>query len=66
MGYPPTTLALLAPLALLHRRTALWTYLAGSTILLVFAVLVLARNLPYPWRDSRKLYLVAFALVMAP
>ncbi len=66
MAYPPTALALIAPLGLLHWHTAVWTYVIGATCLFVFAVLMLAQKLPIPWHNPRKLYFVAFVLAMAP
>jgi hypothetical protein len=66
MAYPPTALALVAPLGLLGWHTAVWAYAAGSMVLFVAAILLLAQNLPLHWRDPRKLYFVAFALAMAP
>jgi len=64
--YPPTALALIAPLGLLPWHAAVYTYVAGSTAFFAFALLVLAQRLPLPWNDVRKLYFVAFALAMAP
>jgi hypothetical protein len=64
--YPPTTLALIAPLGLLHWRTAVYAYTLGSSALFVMALLVLAQKLSPSWKDWRKLYFVAFALAMAP
>jgi Glycosyltransferase family 87 len=64
--YPPTTPLLIAPLGLLHWRTAVFALSAGSVLLLICALLVMARNLPFSWHDSRKLYFLAFALAMAP
>ncbi len=66
MAFPPTALALLAPLGWLPWHAATVAFVVGSMILFVFAVLLLARNLPLPWHDPRKLYFVAFALAMFP
>lgn len=66
MAYPPTALALVAPLCLLPWPTAVYTYVAGSAALFVLALLLLGQNLGLPWNDPRKLYFVAFALAMAP
>lgn len=66
MAYPPMSLPLIVPLAILPWRDAVYTYLAASTALFVAVVLMLAHKLPRPWRDPRTLYLVAFALAMAP
>ncbi len=57
---------LIAPLGFLGWHTAVCTYLFGSTALFILALLVLARRLPLPRLDPRKLYFVAFALAMAP
>ena len=64
--YPPTSLLLIAPLARLPWRAAVYVYLIGSVALLVAMVLVMARNLPFRWSDPRKLYFVAFALALTP
>jgi hypothetical protein len=66
MGYPPTALPLLAPLALFDWRTAVDAYLAGSIVLFVAMVLMLARRLQLPWSNLRTLYMIAFALALAP
>ena len=66
MAYPPTALALIAPLELLAWDTAVYAYLAGSAALFVLALLLLAHKLLLPWNDPRKLCFVAFALAMAP
>jgi hypothetical protein len=66
MLYPPTTLALIAPLGLFHWHTAVWIYVIGSITLFIFGIVVLARNFSLPWSDPRKLYFVAFVLAMAP
>ncbi len=57
---------LIAPLGLLGWHTAVCTYLFGSTVLFIIALLVLAQRLPLPRLDPKKLYFVAFALAMAP
>ena len=62
--YPPTTLLLMSPLAFLQWPSVVRIYLAGSTLLLVSMLFLMARNLPYTWDDPRRLYFVAFALVM--
>ncbi len=66
MASPPTALALLSPLGLLPWHVAVWTYTIGSSILFIFAVLLLAQNLQLSWRDPRKLFFIAFVLAMAP
>ena len=64
--YPPTTLLLISPLGLLKWRAAIYTNIIGSFLLLACMLVVMAQNLPFSWRDPRKLYFVAFALAMAP
>ncbi|MDE3148136.1 MAG: DUF2029 domain-containing protein [Acidobacteriota bacterium] len=66
MAYPPTALALIAPLGLVPWRTAVYAYLAGSAVLVLGALLLLAQKLRFPWRDPRKFYFIAFALALAP
>lgn len=66
MAYPPSALVLLAPLGTLHWSTAVYTCLAGSTVLFVAMLLLLVQRLQLPWSDPRKLFLVAFALAFAP
>jgi hypothetical protein len=64
--YPPPALELIAPLGWLSWHAAVRAYTAVSSILFVLMLLLLAHQLPLPWRDLRKLYFVAFALAMAP
>jgi Glycosyltransferase family 87 len=64
--YPPTTLLLIAPLAMMPWRAAVCVYLIGAVALLVAMVIVMASNLPFRWSDPRKLYFVAFALALTP
>jgi hypothetical protein len=66
MGYLPPALPLLAVLTPMPWRAAVYVYLAGSTALFVAMLLMLARKLELPWSDPRKMYMVAFALAMAP
>ncbi len=66
MVYPPTTLALIAPLGLFRWHAAVWIYVIGSMALFIFGIFLLAQNFPLPWRDPRKLYFVAFVLAIAP
>jgi Glycosyltransferase family 87 len=64
--YPPTTLLLITPLGLLKWHAAVYVYLCVSLPLFVFGLWILARNLPVPAHDPRRLYFVAFALALAP
>jgi Glycosyltransferase family 87 len=66
MAYPPTALPILAPLAMLNWKAAVYTYLVGSTALVVAMIFMLAQNLRLHWSHPRRLYLIAFALAMAP
>jgi hypothetical protein len=66
MSYPPATPTLLAPLGALPWSSAVYTYLVGSTLLFVVMLLLLASKLGSRWNDPRRLYLIAFALAMAP
>jgi len=66
MVYPPSALLLLAPLTLLPWRAAVSVYLVGSSVLFVAMIVMLAQKLQLPWSNPRKLYMIAFALAMAP
>jgi hypothetical protein len=66
MGYLPSAFPLVAALTPMPWREAVYVYLAGSISLFVAMLLMLARKLEMPWSDLRKMYMMAFALAMAP
>jgi hypothetical protein len=66
MVYPPSALPLVALLTLLPWRAAVYFYLVGSTALFVAMIVMLAKKLRLPWSSPRKLYMIAFALALAP
>jgi hypothetical protein len=66
MGYPPITLPILSALTVLPWNVAMWSYLAVSSALFIFMLLMLAQKLEVPWSDPRKWYIVACGMAMAP
>lgn len=66
MIYPPTALPIIAPIAMLHWRAAIFAYLALSTVFLVAMILLLAQRLPSDGNRTRMLCFAAFALALAP
>ncbi len=64
--YPPTTLAAVAPLALLRWPAALGVYLWGTAALYGLLVFFMMREIGAGWTSLRRLGFGAFALALAP
>jgi hypothetical protein len=64
--YPPTSLLLIVPLALLPAGVAMWLWLLLTLVLLAIQFAALMDMARLSWRDSRGLLLVGAALVSAP
>jgi hypothetical protein len=64
--YPPPTLIVVLPLALLPWPTAVKALVVLTTVCWLAAVLLLARFLPGTWRDPWKPLFLAFAIAFAP
>ncbi|MBC8105660.1 MAG: DUF2029 domain-containing protein [Anaerolineae bacterium] len=64
--YPPNSLLMIAPLAVLPARIAMLAWLAITVALLAIQFIALADMAGIKWRDSKALILVSAALAAAP
>ncbi len=64
--YPPSALILLLPLALLRWNSAYFLYTAFCSVATLWVIYRFAEQVGTDWLDIRRLYMVAFALALAP